>query len=261
MKDLTKRLITAIVGVIILIGVLLLGIKAVKVAVFIVTLEIIRELYNAFYKLEIRISLPILYLSSLITFLFSYFNYNIIFPLIITFLINGFFSIILIKYSTRDMVYTIFSYFYGVFFINLLAYVNEISFLISAFIIAFSTDTFAYIIGSKFGKHKLIERISPHKSVEGAIGGSIFSVIVTGFYFYFVKTHYINFDIDISVLIIILLASISGQFGDLFASKIKRETCIKDFSQILPGHGGFLDRFDSLIFVCPFVYFLYYFIS
>ena len=74
MKDLTKRLITAIVGVIILIGVLLLGIKAVKVAVFIVTLEIIRELYNAFYKLEIRISLPILYLSSLITFLFSYFN-------------------------------------------------------------------------------------------------------------------------------------------------------------------------------------------
>lgn len=75
------------------------------------------------------------------------------------------------------------------------------------------------------------------------------------------KTHYINFDIDISVLIIILLASISGQFGDLFASKIKRETGIKDFSQILPGHGGFLDRFDSLIFVCPFVYFLYYFIS
>lgn len=53
------------------------------------------------------------------------------------------------------------------------------------------------------------------------------------------KTHYINFDIDISVLIIILLASISGQFGDLFASKIKRETGIKDFSQILPGHGGF----------------------
>ncbi|MFQ8698054.1 MAG: phosphatidate cytidylyltransferase, partial [Peptoniphilus harei] len=68
------------------------------------------------------------------------------------------------------------------------------------------------------------------------------------------------YDLNLVVIIIIFLTSIAGQFGDLFASKIKRFTGIKDYAQILPGHGGILDRFDSLIFISPFVYILYHFI-
>lgn len=261
MTNLAKRLLTATFGILCLIFILFLGTRAFKISVFLVTLEIIRELYNSFYRIGIKINIALLFFAAFITFIFSYFNYSILYPLILTFIINGMLSIILINYSIKDMVYTLFSYFYGIFFINLLSCVNEISILISAFIIAFSTDTFAYFIGSSIGKHKLIERISPHKSVEGAIGGTIASVVITCLYFYLIKKYYINLDIKLFVVILIFFASIAGQFGDLFASKIKRETGIKDFSQILPGHGGFLDRFDSLIFVSPFVYILYFIIS
>ncbi|MHC5099710.1 phosphatidate cytidylyltransferase, partial [Peptoniphilus genitalis] len=73
------------------------------------------------------------------------------------------------------------------------------------------------------------------------------------------KYNYI-YDINILVILLIMLASIAGQFGDLFASKIKRYTGIKDYAQILPGHGGILDRFDSLIFISPLVFILYHFI-
>lgn len=158
------------------------------------------------------------------------------------------------------MIYTIFAYFYGVFLLSLLASINEIYIFVSALIISFSTDTFAYLTGNLFGRHKLIERISPHKSVEGAIGGTILATIFTFLYFYFIKRAYVNIDLNFYIVILIVFASISGQFGDLFASKIKRTVNIKDFGKILPGHGGFLDRFDSLIFVSPFVYFLYYLI-
>jgi len=105
------------------------------------------------------------------------------------------------------------------------------------------TDIGAYFIGSYVGTHKL-SKISPNKTVEGSIGGIICSSIIGAFYYMAV----INKASVLRIIFISILISIFGQIGDLFFSKIKRENNIKDFSNLIPGHGGMLDRIDSLIF-------------
>ena len=124
------------------------------------------------------------------------------------------------------------------------------------------TDIFAYFIGSKFGKHKLCPDISPKKSVEGAVAGVIGCIIVLIIYT-LVLNNYFGFDINyISIVILSVIVSVFGQLGDLVASSIKRSTGIKDFGSFLPGHGGVLDRIDSLLFVAPVIYYyLVYFIK
>lgn len=119
-----------------------------------------------------------------------------------------------------------------------------------AFASVWACDTFAYLIGSKLGKHKLT-KISPKKSIEGVIGGFIGVLIISYIFRYF--TPYIFKNINIFPLSILL--TFFAVFGDLLESKIKRDTHFKDSGNILGGHGGFLDRFDSLLFVIPFIYF------
>jgi len=116
-------------------------------------------------------------------------------------------------------------------------------------IIIWSNDTFAYLIGKNFGKRKLFEKISPKKTFEGFFGGMIFGVISALVIAFTTSSISILHWIVLSVII-----SIFGTIGDLVASKFKREANIKDSSNLIPGHGGFLDRLDSLIFVSPFVY-------
>ena len=112
--------------------------------------------------------------------------------------------------------------------------------------IATMTDTFAMLIGCLIGKHKLIPDVSPKKSVEGSIGGSVVGTIIASILYYNIISNQIN----IFVLILMtLILTVLGQLGDLFFSKIKRENKIKDFSNIMPGHGGILDRFDSMTFI------------
>ena len=108
------------------------------------------------------------------------------------------------------------------------------------------TDSFAYFTGSFIGKHKLCEKISPKKTWEGAIGGSVVGTIISTFFYLFVINSSANLFL---VFGITLLLTIIGQIGDLFFSSIKRHYKIKDFSNLIPGHGGVLDRFDSIIFV------------
>ena len=111
------------------------------------------------------------------------------------------------------------------------------------------TDTFAYFSGYLFGKHKLIPKISPKKTIEGSIGGVIGSIVCCIIFGYIFK-------LDIIQMIIIGgLGSVIAQIGDLFASAIKRYVGIKDYGKLIPGHGGILDRFDSVILVAPFVYY------
>ena len=117
------------------------------------------------------------------------------------------------------------------------------------FIIAFATDTFAYFSGYLFGKHKLIPKVSPKKTIEGSIGGILGSTLSCVLFSYIFK-------LQIMPLAIIgLIGSIIAQFGDLFASSVKRYVGIKDYGKLIPGHGGILDRFDSVILVAPFVYY------
>ncbi len=127
-------------------------------------------------------------------------------------------------------------------------------------IIVFLTDAMAYFFGVKFGKHKLIPRLSPKKSIEGSIAGLFGGVFFAVLFYYILKMidPELGFEFEIWVLIpFALLISIFGQIGDLFASAIKRQYNVKDFGKLLPGHGGILDRFDSLFLVCIVAYFLY----
>ena len=123
--------------------------------------------------------------------------------------------------------------------------------------IAWVCDTCAYFAGRAFGKHKLAPVLSPKKTIEGSIGGILGSVIVgagIGYILYKFETGNIA---TIYVLMAITFAgSIIGQIGDLLASGIKRDTGIKDYGNVIPGHGGIMDRFDSVIFVIPCIYFL-----
>ena len=140
-----------------------------------------------------------------------------------------------------------------------------VRFIAYLFIITILTDVFAYFFGMLFGKHKMIERISPKKTWEGAVGGAIIGTLAaTIFAFSYGKLFpqmecNTIFDslLDLSkindvilfvcILLVSLLTSVAGQIGDLVASRLKRTYGIKDFSNIFPGHGGFLDRFDSSI--------------
>ncbi len=121
------------------------------------------------------------------------------------------------------------------------------------FLGAWLSDVFAYFIGLAFGKRKLIPSVSPKKTVAGAVGGAVgtaLGFVVLGLCF-LSKT----MDVNIPGLALAgFLASASGQVGDLVASVIKRQYGIKDYGKIMPGHGGFMDRFDSILFVAPMVY-------
>ncbi len=123
------------------------------------------------------------------------------------------------------------------------------------FITAWLSDTAAFAVGLKFGKNKLMPNISPKKTIEGALGGLAGSVL---FNLIFGIVCSVGFDLNVRYFNLILLALVAGvlsQFGDLVASAIKREHGVKDYSSLLPGHGGVLDRFDSVLFVAPTVYY------
>lgn len=118
-----------------------------------------------------------------------------------------------------------------------------------AFFITWVNDTFAYLVGKQFGKHKLLERISPKKTIEGFIGGFVFALLAG--YLISIYTNTLN---TTYWLIISFIMSIFGTFGDLIQSKFKRQASVKDSGSIMPGHGGIYDRLDSIIFASPFLY-------
>ena len=121
--------------------------------------------------------------------------------------------------------------------------------ILYALLIVWITDSGAYLIGRKLGKHKLAPHVSPNKTWEGSIGGSLVSVIVVGLYLAFSPVKF-AYGLPIMLLLTVVL-SVGGQIGDLIESAFKRHYGVKDSGRILPGHGGILDRFDSLLFVLP----------
>ena len=131
----------------------------------------------------------------------------------------------------------------------------DLKYFLYVLLITIFTDTFAYFGGSLVGKHKLT-RLSPKKTIEGALIGTIMSTFIMSIYYVTIIGGNYNL---LLVILFTLLLSIIGQIGDLFFSAIKRHYEIKDFSNLIPGHGGILDRFDSLIFVAiAFILFIKY---
>ncbi|WP_159721921.1 phosphatidate cytidylyltransferase [Enterococcus sp. CSURQ0835] len=131
---------------------------------------------------------------------------------------------------------------------------DSLAVLIFAFFIVWATDIGAYMVGRKIGKRKLWPDISPNKTVEGALGGILCAVIVAVI-FLIVQPNLFSQNL-VTMMLFTVIFSIVGQFGDLVESAIKRHYDVKDSGKILPGHGGILDRFDSMLFVFPVMHLL-----
>jgi len=139
-------------------------------------------------------------------------------------------------------------------FLNLIANYNKSyvpEFLLGSFILVWVNDTFAYLVGKNFGRQKLFPSISPKKTVEGFLGGLFFACVAS--YFISSYTDTMNFT---NWLIMAIAVSVFGTLGDLIESKFKRQAEVKDSGVIMPGHGGLLDRLDSIIFAAPFIFLL-----
>lgn len=164
------------------------------------------------------------------------------------------------KRTIQDIAITFLGVFYIVIFLMFIPIIyenvpNGKILIWFVFFTAWGTDIFAFLVGRKFGKHHFTN-ISPNKTIEGCIGGTVGAIIIV---FSYAIVCNLVFKIQINYGFTILvgtLLSIAGQIGDLSASAVKRYTGIKDFSNLIPGHGGMLDRIDSIIFIAPFAYFL-----
>ncbi|MES2574238.1 MAG: phosphatidate cytidylyltransferase [Bacteroidota bacterium] len=177
--------------------------------------------------------------------------------------------ILFLFYDTVQEISTSSKYLYLLGYITLpFIFITEISFgvndynpkiIVGLFILIWTNDTFAYIVGKSIGRTKLFERISPKKTVEGFLGGIVFAVFA-GF---LISKFYIKAKpefSDKSILIwtsIAVIVGVMGTIGDLIESKFKRVAGVKDSGTIMPGHGGILDRLDSVIFVAPIIFLFY----
>ena len=260
-----KRVATTIIGLPIVILLFIFGNKYIIDVLFsIVTIISLYEYFNAFKEN----AKPIKWLGYVTAILISFIHIipseyilKVIAMAIPTIIIILFLHIITsnLKTTLYDVMITLFGICYVAVFILFLPIIygmnNGKINILYIFIIAWGTDTFAYLIGKKFGNHKFSE-ISPKKSIEGCIGGIIGAILLSLIYTYIVN-NYIGMNISyISIALIAFILSIISQIGDFSASCIKRYVKIKDYGNLIPGHGGMLDRIDSVIFIAPFAYLL-----
>ena len=260
-----KRIITALIGFPVVASILIFGNKYVIDALFAVVAMLALYEYNHALKLKAR---PIVWIGYLACALIGFIHIlpikylvNIIGILIPTTIVILFMHVIFsnMKININDIAVTLFGICYIVIFLLFIPTImgRENGKLLVWYIIfaSWGTDAFAYFVGCKFGKHK-ISPVSPKKSIEGCIGGTLGCLLLIIPYTIFLNNVY-NMDINYFVISIIgIVLSLIGQIGDFSASTIKRYVGIKDFSNLFPGHGGMLDRMDSVIFIAPFAYFL-----
>lgn len=262
-----KRIITTIVGLPLVAVILIFGNKyLVDVIISLIAIMSLHEYFHSYKEQEQKRDLRwIAYIAALSIAFIHIIPSEMILKLIAAIIpisILVLFSQIIasnMKYNIKDIAITFFGICYIVIFLMYIPIIREtINGRITiwyVFIAAWGTDIFAYLIGRKFGKHKF-SKISPNKSIEGCIAGVIGSVISMLLYTFVCNTYLgMNFNYYY-IMIIGVVLSLVGQIGDFAASSIKRYTGIKDFSNLIPGHGGMLDRIDSVIFIAPFAYFL-----
>ncbi|MCD1146982.1 phosphatidate cytidylyltransferase [Peptoniphilus sp. KCTC 25270] len=253
MSEFKKRVITGVIAFIVLAFFIVIGGWPFKLAILFVSLALCHELSHALKNKDYHIPEPLILLGCI----FHYIAFQFELPMFIALAFSCFFLLIQFlindNFHLEDAAVSVLILVYIPFFLFPIIHLSGTVYIYSIFVIAFATDIFAYLTGMSIGKHKLIPKVSPNKTIEGAIGGIVGAIVCGGIYFYFS-------DIKLTWIYIVFLAasSISGQLGDLFASKIKRETGIKDYGKALPGHGGFMDRFDSILLIIPMVYLLYW---
>jgi len=249
-----KRIISSLVALPLLFFIVLKGGNYILISAFIINIIGLYEFYASFKNT--RTLNIISYVITLAVYMILYLNYSssVYMFLIVLFMASLFVSLVFSKhYSIKGISITLLGFFYVTFSISHIIMLNKVDsfFIWYIFILAWVTDTFAYFSGSLFGKRKLVPEISPKKTIEGSIGGIIGAVLASYAYSLMFNKEFLLFSIFLG-----LFGSIFSQIGDLVASKFKRINKIKDFGSIMPGHGGVLDRFDSIIFVAPLVYYI-----
>ena len=165
------------------------------------------------------------------------------------------------KYKTEQIMCSFFNVAYGPLMLSFIYLVRELPYGVymvwMIFISSWICDTCAYLVGMLIGKHKMAPKLSPKKSIEGAIGGVVGSALVGMLFAYFVVAPVTGDAATTWIFAIIsAIGAVISQVGDLAASAIKRNHEIKDYGKLIPGHGGVMDRFDSVIFTAPIVYLL-----
>ena len=260
-----KRVSSALLGFPLVAAILILGNTiVVDIAFAIIAAMSLHEFFNAF-KAKAK---PVIWIGYVAAALIAIIHVipkehilNVVSVIVPLFIFVLFLQVILsnMKTNIKDIAVTFFGICYIPLFLMFIPLLNglENGKILIWFVLlaAWGTDIFAYIIGKTMGKHKF-SKISPNKTIEGCIGGTIGSVILILIYAYICNTFF-SLNIGyLSITIIGIILSIIGQIGDFAASSIKRYVGIKDFSNLIPGHGGMLDRIDSVIFIAPFAYFL-----
>lgn len=264
------RVISAAVAIVLLLAVLFSGKLVFALSIFLLAFVAAHEFIDVGTAGGFKAFKPIICLSSLIvlfvglngvTFNLDFINYTHV-NLLLIYIITATVLVTLVfkheKFRIEDAGFTLLTIIYVVFTFSFLPLIrnmeNGFYLLWIVFIGAWGTDTFAYFTGVTLGKHKMLPKVSPKKSYEGFFGGIIGCIILSVLYGYFaISKGYVSFSIYHFVFFGII-NGVMSQFGDWIASAIKRYVNVKDYGKIMPGHGGILDRFDSILFISPFVY-------
>ncbi len=265
-NDFKKRILTTIISIPLVILIILWG----RIPIFILLIVLVSLGLNELFKMVRKIGFePSIALGFVLSFYFigttiiNFYNLNIVYDkeIIIVFIVILYSFIQLFKkdYSKLlpNMSIGIFSGIYlgylSSFILKIIFLPNGDYFLLSLLFTIWTNDSAAYLVGTKFGKNKMCPRISPKKSLEGSIGGIIFSILCV-----FILKNWLNLSFTKLIFLGLIIATIA-QLGDLFESMIKRCSGVKDSSNIIPGHGGILDCLDSLLFTAPvFYYYMIY---
>ena len=270
MKDLLIRSLTGILFVAILVGAIMWNKLAVASLFFIISLIGLNEFFALMIKNGFNPKKSITtIIGAVIYFIISLYSFDqysfkfllFIFPLLVLLVVIEIFRknetpISNIAFSIMGILYVVIPFSILNFFAYESTYSEVINIedgqhnywlLLGFFMLQWSNDTGAYLIGSSLGKHKMTPEISPNKTWEGAIGGFVMSLLVAFVISYFTYSSLLHW-LAISTIVVIF-----GTIGDLTESRIKRTCGVKDSGRIMPGHGGILDRFDGVLFSAPFV--------
>lgn len=261
-KSFLERLISGIVLVIIALVTIILGKDVLLATVVIISLIGLYELLKVF-NLQWKLLGFFGYVATIAYYALIRFEYSeYLLILFITYLICLMASYVFTfpKFKADDIMVCFFGLFYVVL---MLSYIYQVRMMEDGkyvvwliFLCSWGCDTCAYLVGVMFGKHKMAPVLSPKKSIEGGIGG-VFGAALLGFIYATIFSDKLSIDnADIIFPVVCAAGGIISQIGDLTASGIKRNHDIKDYSKLIPGHGGILDRFDSVIITAPIIYYL-----
>lgn len=256
------RLLSGIVLVILVIGVLYLGGYVTAGAMLLLSLGGVFELLRI-YKLH---NTPIgiaTYLSTIIYYALLIFDKNqFVMPLIIVFVlfVLGIYVTTYPRFTDKDAMAAVLAFMYVTVMLSYMYLIRDMShggaLVVMVFVCSWVNDTCAYCVGVTLGKHKMTPKLSPKKSVEGLVGGIVGSAVVGALYGMFFNKQVTA--IDNAPVIFAVIGAVGAAvavIGDLAASAIKRNNEIKDYGKLIPGHGGIMDRFDSIIFTAPIIYY------